>query len=545
MFPRVIRSHPRIGVWILSVCSGLLFSLGWCSKWFGWLLLVYMVPMFYVCRIVTVGRCGTSPFRVYVEGLCLGSLVASLGTVWWIYHATAIGLLCVLGYHMVFYGLPWCVYYFLRMRSGSMISYMGFVASWLSLEQINLDSTIWQLSFPWLSLGHGLAALTSWIQWYEYTGVLGGSLWICLVNVLTYHALFLARHWHMAMGWIASFLMPLSFGLYRYHHYSEQGKPVEAVVIQPNFDNYTERNIWSSSYVPIGEQIQRFIQLSRDRLSATTQLLVWPETSLNLYLDVHSPWSHRNMEVIANFLGEYPNLQLLTGVSTSTFEHGLGGSHTDGGIEKKFNSALFIKASCQTDIYHKIKLLPFAEYIPYMDTIPMGLRRWILAQVNRIAGIVPDFSPGRHITLFRLGQSALVAPIICYESLYSSFIGQFCNKGAQLLAIITNDGWWGDTSIYHQHFQFSRLLAIAHRRSVVRSATTGISGFISQRGDIIERIPKLVSQAAKQVVLANDQLTFYTLHGNYLGCLAKWIVVLLVVLMATTRWQGSLWKRNS
>ena len=534
----VIRSYPRIGVWIWSACSGLLFSLGWCSKWLGWLLLIHMVPMFYVHHIVMVSRCRISPFRVYVEGLCLCFLVASLGTVWWIYHATAIGLLFVLGYHMVFYGLPWCVYYFLRTRFGNVISYVGFVASWLSLEQINFDSTIWQLSFPWLSLGHGLAALAPWIQWYEYTGVLGGSFWICLVNVLTYHTLFLGRRWPMAVGWIASFLIPLSLSLYRYVHYSEQGQPVEAVVIQPNFDNYTERNIYSPLYVPVGEQVQRFIRLSLPQLSPTTQLLVWPETSLNLYLDVHRPLNNRNMEVITNFLKAYPNLQLLTGASTLAFKQDSGQSCTDDGIEQKFNSALFINASCQTDVYHKTKLLPFAEYIPYMDTLPIGFKRWILEQVNKIAGIVPDFSPGRHITLFRLGQSALIAPIICYESLYSSFIGQFCKKGAQLLTIITNDGWWGDTSVYHQHFQFSRLLAISHRRSVVRSATTGSSGFISQRGDIIGRIPKRVSQAAQQVVLANDQLTFYTLHGNYLGCLAKWIVVLLVVLVATPRWRS-------
>lgn len=543
MLQRVIRSHPRIGVWVWSVCSGLLFSLGWCSKWLGWLLLVYMVPMFYMHHIIMIGRCRISPFRVYVEGLCLCSLVASLGTVWWIYHATAIGLFFVLGYHMVFYGLPWCIYYFLRTCFGNVISYMGFVASWISLEQINFDSTIWQLSFPWISLGHGLAALTSWIQWYEYTGILGGSLWICLVNILAYHTLFVNKHWYMAAAWMTSFLMPLFLSLYRYGHYSERGHPIEAVVIQPNLDNYTERNIYSSSYVPVRDQIQRFIRLSLTQVSQTTQLLVWPETALNLYLDVHQPLSNRRMEVVTNFLKAYPHLQLLTGASTSSLEQDLKGSFTDDRVDQKFNSALFINASFQTDIYHKTKLLPFAECIPYIDALPTGLKRWILTQVNRIADIVPDFSPGRHINPFRLGQT-LVAPIICYESLYSSFVGQFCKKGAQLLAIITNDGWWGNTSIYHQHFQFSRLLAIAHRRSVVRSATTGSSGFIDQRGDIIERIPKLVSQAAKQVVLANDQLTFYTLHGNYLGCLAKWIVVLLAMLVATPRWHGPLWKRN-
>ena len=73
---------------------------------------------------------------------------------------------------------------------------------------------------------------------------------------------------------------------------------------------------------------------------------------------------------------------------------------------------------------------------------------------------------------------------ICYEGLYGDFYGDFVRRGAQFMAIISNDGWWGDTPGYKHLFTISRLRAVEHRRAIARSANTGMSGFISARGDI-------------------------------------------------------------
>jgi len=110
-----------------------------------------------------------------------------------------------------------------------------------------------------------------------------------------------------------------------------------------------------------------------------------------------------------------------------------------------------------------------------------------------------------------------VAPVICYESAYGEFVSHSVRNGANMIFVITNDGWWGNTPGYRQHFLFSRLRAIETRRSVARSANTGISGFINQRGDVSQATKYWVPAAIRQTINANDVLTFYVKHGDYLA----------------------------
>src|SRR5690606_18143444 len=76
-------------------------------------------------------------------------------------------------------------------------------------------------------------------------------------------------------------------------------------------------------------------------------------------------------------------------------------------------------------------------------------------------------------------------PSICYESVYGEHTARQTRLGSQAIIVITNDGWWGNTPGYKQHFSFSRLRAIENRKSVARSANTGTSGFIDQRGNVV------------------------------------------------------------
>ena len=110
-----------------------------------------------------------------------------------------------------------------------------------------------------------------------------------------------------------------------------------------------------------------------------------------------------------------------------------------------------------------------------------------------------------------------VGPIICYESIYGEFVTGYVQHGASLLFIITNDGWWGNSPGHRQHFQYARLRAVETRRSIARSANTGISGFINQRGDIVQQTPYWEEAAISETLNANDKLTFYVIYGDYLG----------------------------
>ena len=122
-----------------------------------------------------------------------------------------------------------------------------------------------------------------------------------------------------------------------------------------------------------------------------------------------------------------------------------------------------------------------------------------------------------------------IAPIVCYESIYPEFVAEQCRKGAELLSVITNDGWWGDTPGYKQHFSFSRLRAIENRRWLVRSANTGKSGVISPTGEVISE----TQWWKEDVLLAQTELlnenTVFSIYGDYLGRSSAFVWMLIFI----------------
>jgi len=139
-------------------------------------------------------------------------------------------------------------------------------------------------------------------------------------------------------------------------------------------------------------------------------------------------------------------------------------------------------------------------------------------------------------------NSTKIASIICYESVYGEFVIKRIREGANIIFVITNDGWWGNTPGHRQHFLFSVLRAIETRRSIARSANTGISAFINQRGDVFQRTGYWEPAVISQQINANDKLTYYVKNGDYIARVSVFISV-LVLLIAFV--QGFLRKRKN
>jgi apolipoprotein N-acyltransferase len=129
-----------------------------------------------------------------------------------------------------------------------------------------------------------------------------------------------------------------------------------------------------------------------------------------------------------------------------------------------------------------------------------------------------------------------VAPVICYESLWGDWIGKSVKEGAQFIAIITNDGWWGNTSGKDQHLLYAKLRAIETRRWVVRSANTGISGFIDQKGDLIKQSKWWVPTALKADINLNSDLTFYVENGDLIAKLCSLTALLFALIIPYKKW---------
>ena len=116
---------------------------------------------------------------------------------------------------------------------------------------------------------------------------------------------------------------------------------------------------------------------------------------------------------------------------------------------------------------------------------------------------------------------------ICYESVYPEWCRGYVTEGATLIAVITNDGWWGDTPGYRQHFSYSRLRAIELRRDIARCANTGISAFIDQRGDVVEQSEWWVPYVMHRHVNLSSRQTFFASHGDIVGRLCTFVFVLM------------------
>ena len=190
----------------------------------------------------------------------------------------------------------------------------------------------------------------------------------------------------------------------------------------------------------------------------------------------------------------------------------------DGLYQSVHNSATCYNKYGVTDLYHKSRLVPGVEKMPFPKLF------WFLEDlVINLGGPRTSLSPdtAQHAFYTTINDGTVkVGTVICYESAYGEIFSDFVKDGAQLMAVITNDAWWGDTPGYKQHFLFSRLRAIESRRTVLRSSNPGISAFIDESGDVHQATKYNTRLAIKQNVYPNDYITFYTRHGDYLARIA-------------------------
>mgnify|MGYP006197650943 FL=1 len=194
------------------------------------------------------------------------------------------------------------------------------------------------------------------------------------------------------------------------------------------------------------------------------------------------------------------------------------------GFIEYYNTSLLIDDKNELSFIHKsllvpgVEIMPFSQYLPFLEqlSIENGGTSGSLGVEKE-----PQILNGHGLTF---------APLICYESVSGGILAEQCRKGAEVVFVITNDGWWGDTPGYKQHMSFSRLRAIESRRSVVRSANTGISCVINQRGDVIHQTKWWKKDAFNAVVNKNNELTFYATYGDVMGRSFSFVSVLLLLL---------------
>jgi apolipoprotein N-acyltransferase len=322
---------------------------------------------------------------------------------------------------------------------------------------------------------------------------------------------------------VALIIIPITISLTQYFSYSEVGKDTEVVVTQPNIDPYNEKFTGS-----VKDQLDKICDLADRNTTKKTAFVLAPETAL--------PFSFYEDEVeriiyfpyLVERKAKWPNATLLIGASTRKYFKNkrsrasvkiLGGP----GYEEFYNSSMMIDHLDQPSFVHKSKLVLGVEKIPFSNIFPFLEE---LAINN--GGTSGTLGIEDESQVFK-SNGITYAPVVCYESIYGEFIAQQCRKGAELIFVITNDGWWKDTPGYKQHMSFARLRAIENRRAVARSANTGISCFINQKGDVIKASSWWKEDSLKATLKRNSTQTFYTRHGDLMG--KSFVLVSLILFL--------------
>jgi apolipoprotein N-acyltransferase len=275
------------------------------------------------------------------------------------------------------------------------------------------------------------------------------------------------------------------------------------------------------------------LHLADSLVTPQTEYIVGPETFIN-----NNAWEDsfdQNSEVLKlkKFLTRFPGAKFVMGATTyqlltdpSQFiptSKPLSGSDY---MYNSYNSAFQLDTTGVIPIYHKSNLVVGVEFMPYLHLL--GFMEKLTVQLG---GSFRGHSTQAYRETFESPQDGTrVAPVICWESIFGEYVTEYVREeGANFLFVITNDGWWKDTPGHRQHNSYARLRAIENRRSVARSANTGISSFVNQRGDELARIGWWKRSGLRGTLNKNDHITFYAKYGDFIGRISLFLTVILML----------------
>ncbi|HRO39250.1 MAG TPA: apolipoprotein N-acyltransferase [Flavobacteriales bacterium] len=535
-----------------ALLTGVLLALAWPGTGgITPLIFIAWVPLLWAEEVFARSPERERP-RNFMPYVMLALLVWNGATTWWLFNVSehlATRLFTLIGPNVgnvLVMSVPWLLFRIVRRSIGGGAARWSLMVFWLAFERFHMH---WDLSWPWLTLGNAFAGHTAWVQWYEVTGHLGGTIWVWAANIMVLRVAIRGAKGvkqaitKPALAAVLVVAVPWAGSLLRYATFQERGISAEVVVVQPNIDPYKEK---FGAIDPM-DQLERMLGQARPLMDSATALVVMPETALQEPTTIsndrgrlvfHGLWENdmrgsRSVARIHDFLQPWPKAAVIAGMSAARLyppgaEYPVSARVLEG-MDRAFdayNAALLVRADGTVEDYNKSKLVPGVELMPFEKVLgPLGGLAIDLGGTTGSLGTQQD----REV-IWSGPQPIGAAPIICYESIYGDHVAAHVRNGANLLVIMTNDGWWGNTPGYHQHLLYGKLRAVETRRDVARSANTGISCFIDQRGDMHQTTDWWVPAAIKSEVLLRHDLTFFVLHGDYIGkgAYAATLVLLLV-----------------
>ena len=528
----------RLLIWGLSLLSGVLLSIPWLVPHTGWVVLFAFIPLLIAEEAAT---------RLKLKGFWWCHYCAfvlwNVLTTFWVCNATVGGGIFAIMANSLQMSVVFGLFHFSRRHLRSVLPYILLAAAWIAWERLYLNA---QISWPWLVLGNAFADTTRLVQWYEWTGTLGGSLWCWIVNLGLFGSLMTLlegtwRSWTAAarISAIASMILllvlPVGASFYLYNRYEPEGQTIDVLIAQPNLDPYHKFESMTQA-----EQNDVLLRLFSEGLAQdpSPALLIAPETFTSDIV-LNDIGSSPTVGLFTQFLQAHPGCEMLFGASAFKISDGrsapsaLARPFGDGWLQS-YNSALTLDAEGNVEQYNKRRLVVGTELTPY-PAIFLPLERFVC----RIAGIKPPLmgrceGQGDPAEVLHFRDSIALGCAVCYESIYGEFCTDYVRKGARAMTVITNDAWWGDTPGHRQHCNYSRLRAIELRREIARCGNTGISCIIDGRGNIVSRGPWWEPYQFRSSIHLNDGQTAFVRHGDIVGRVSTLVFLLIAALLAAS-----------
>ena len=525
---------------ILSLLSAILLSISWPTYGIPFFIFFALVPLLIlehdITKFSSIKNKGWAIFGLTY--LCF--IIWNIVTTGWLYGAknpdgtnSLFAVVVPVMLNSLFYSLVFQCYHWYKKAQGTYFGLVFFVAIWMVFEKFHLS---WELTWPWLNLGNAFADYPKFIQWYDTLGSTGGSFWILIVNVYAFYTL---RIWEAGRkqksliinsAVLICFIgLPMIISLVKYENFNE--KPIGSVnvlMLQPELNPYTEK--YSKDSLTI---LNDLLTLAETSSKGQIDYYLGPETSLPGFGSISETGFEQSelLNKVKEFLVKHPKSVFATGISSHKFyknesEKTATSYQTSQGIfVDSYNSAVQIIPNQKVEVYHKGKLVPGVEIFPYVNVLKPLLGDAMLNLGGTVASLGIDKERKVFSNPYNKGK---IAPIICYESIYGEFTGEYVKKGANFLGIMTNDSWWGVTQGHQQLMAYARMRAIETRREIARSANSGISAHINARGDVVSDTFYGDKTTLFAKVNLYNKITFYTKAGDLLSRICIFVLGFLL-----------------
>ena len=537
----------NIVLWGLVMLFAVMMSVPFLVPHTGFLALFGIVPLLCMDRIATL----TGKKRVWIYHYSAFVLWNAI-TTFWVCNATIGGGIFAVLANSLQMSTIFGLFRLSKKKFTGTLPYIFLMVTWIAWERFYFDA---EISWPWLVLGNSFARTTWAIQWYEFTGSLGGSLWIWLSNLGIFGLLVSLSDgswsaWNMkaksaAVIGMAALLIapPVISGVIgkEYKDSMHAEEMLDVLIVQPNIDPYNKFQALTQDQqnAILEGMITKELEYRKNDSTAAPLLVLTPETFTSDII-VGQYERSRTWRRFTALLENYPNVNMLFGASAYDYINSQEApSYTardlgQGLWVESHNSALMTDGSRRTEIFHKSKLVVAVEHTPYP--------RFFCPIDNMLGGVMGRCVGQDEITLLNVedieGHKTPIGCAVCYESVYGEYYTDYIRKGARAMTIITNDAWWGDTPGYRQHLSYASLRAIETRRAIARCANTGISAIISPAGEIMQPTPWWEQAVIKGQIPLRDDITFFVSHGDITGRVCSfihWLLLLALIVRFITR----------